>query len=37
MLVVPRLLGLKLMLKVVFINQELVPAAFGIEASLFLG
>lgn len=36
MLVVPRLLGLKLILKVVLINQDLVPASVGIEASLFL-
>lgn len=33
MLVVPRLLGL--ILEVAFINQKLLPAIFGIEASLF--
>lgn len=36
MLAIPRLLGLKFTLKVVFVSKELVPASLEIEKSLFL-
>lgn len=36
MLAVPRLLGLKFTLKVVFVNKEFVPVSLEIEESLFL-